>query len=124
MYNGHAKQTWQEIDMDKKEILAESQKAGKGMDLADLDAQKKGAYLSYFIVGFLLLVFIGINWLFYKRVSYELLATFCAGAGVAFFYKFAILRKKHELVVAITWTVLALLSLTSYILQLCGVFKF
>jgi len=124
MYNVCAKQTWQEKSMDKKEILAENQKAGKGMDLADLDAQKKGTYLSYFLMAFLLLVFMGVNWIFFKRISYELLVILCTGAGAAFFYKFAMLRKKHELVVGIIWTVLALLSLTSYILQLSGVLKF
>ena len=35
--------------MDKDEILAKAQSENKGMDIADLDAQKKGAYIGYFV---------------------------------------------------------------------------
>ena len=43
--------------MNKEEILAKAQNENNGKDIADLDAQKKGAYIGYFvgIIGILLI---------------------------------------------------------------------
>ncbi len=48
-----------EIIMDKNEILALSREENKGKDVADIEAQHRGAYAAYF-VGILLIIAVDI----------------------------------------------------------------
>ena len=107
--------------MDKNEILAKAQSENKGMDIADLDAQKKGAYIGYFvgIIGIILIDII--NGIVFKSVNHGpnmVIALMCFSA---FITKYIKLRKTHELIVAICYALLGVMFLVFWILQLVKV---
>lgn len=107
--------------MDKEEILNKAQKENKGMDLADLDVQRKGAYAAYFagVIGILLVSLIT-NWVS-GVFSYGPIAIIFLMAFIAFLVKYINLRKKHELMVTLLYATMTIGFLTLYILQLCEV---
>ena len=93
--------------MDKEEILKKAQKENNGKDFADLEAQKKGAWVAY-MVGVLLIIAVdcvnGFVLHFVNRGADFALFTM---AFAAFLVKYIKLRKKHELIVTICWGVLS-----------------
>ena len=88
--------------MNREDILKKAQAENNGKDYADIEAQKSGTRAAYFIAVFLVIIV-------------DLVAF------VAFLTKYIKLRKRHELFVTIFWGLLALMMLTLWILQLCGV---
>jgi hypothetical protein len=109
--------------MDKQEILAKSQDENKNKDVADYDAQKKGSYIGFFVSGLIGLAAVIIDNHFFGRVPYEILAMICVGYAALFLYKYIKLRKKHELLVTIIWSLLTIGWVVLYVLQLCGILK-
>ena len=110
-----------DIIMDKEEILKKAQKENNGKDLADLEAQKKGAWVAY-IVGVLLLIAVDcVNGFVFHYVNRGADFALFSMAFTAFLVKYIKLRKKHELIVMICWGVLAVTMLVLWILQLCKV---
>lgn len=107
--------------MDKNEILKKAQEENKGMDIADLDAQKKGAYIAYFvgIIGIILVDII--NGIAFKYVNHGpnmIIALMCFSA---FLVKYIKLKKKHELFVALCYLSISIMFLVFWILQLVRV---
>ena len=107
--------------MNREEILKQAQAENNGKDVADLDAQHKGAYAAYF-VGIILIVLVNlVEGFVFGRASYGgTMAVFAMGF-TAFLIKYLALRKKHELFVAIAYGGFTLMWLVLWILQLCGV---
>ena len=109
--------------MDREEILKQAQKENKGKDVADLDAQRKGAYIAYF-VGILLIILVDIvEGFVFHRISYGCNMAVFAMAFTAFLTKYRIRKKRHELYVAMVYGVLTFIFLALWISQLCGVAK-
>lgn len=107
--------------MDREEILAKAQKEGKEQDLPDREAQKSGAWLSY-IIGVVLLILVDIlNGLVLHSFNRGADFALCSMAFIMFLTKYLRLKKRHELVVAIIWGLLAISMLVVWILQLSGV---
>ena len=98
-----------------------AQNEGKEKDLPDLEAQKSGAWVAYIIGVVLLIVVDTVNGFVLHYVNrgadFVLLSMACA----VFVTKYIRLRKRHELVVAIIWGVLAASMLVVWIMQLTGV---
>ena len=107
--------------MDREEILAMAQSEGKERDLPDREAQRSGAWMSY-IVGVVLLIIVDtVNGFVLHNVNRGADFALFSMAFVMFFTKYLHLKRRHELIVAIVWGVLALSMLTVWILQLTGV---
>ena len=107
--------------MKREEILAKAQSEGKEKDLADIEAQKSGAWVGY-VVGVLLLIIVDtLNGIVLHNVNRGADFALFSMAFVMFLTKYLRLRKTHELVVAIIWGLLALAMLVLWILQLSGV---
>lgn len=107
--------------MNKEEILKKAQEENKGNDLADLSAQQKGAYISYFI-GVIGIVIVNIiEAIVLNRINYGADFVMCLMIGVAFLYKYISLKKKHELFVTICYFSLSMMFLVFWILQLTKV---
>ena len=87
--------------MNKDEILKKAQEENKGADLADLNAQQKGAYISYFIGVVGIIIVNIIEGIVLERINYGADFIICLMVGFAFLYKYINLRKKHELFVTI-----------------------
>lgn len=107
--------------MDKDEILAKAQSENKGMDIADLDAQKKGAYIGYFvgIIGIILVDII--DGIITKHVNHGANMVIVLMCFSAFLVKYIKLKKTHELIVSILYLLLSIMFLVFWILQLLKV---
>ena len=107
--------------MEREDILNKAKQENKGKDLADRAAAKDGSFTAYFVGVILLILVDTVNGFVLGNVNrgadFALFSMACA----AFAVKYAKLRKKHELIVAIWWGVLALASLVVWILQLTKV---
>ncbi len=107
--------------MEKNEILKMAQEDNKGMDIADLEAQKKGAYIGYFIgiIGIILVDVI--NGVVFKTINHGPNMVIALMCFTAFIIKYIKLKKTHELIVSIIYALLAIMFLVFWILQLTKV---
>ncbi len=107
--------------MEKDEILLQAQKENKGKDVADLDAQRKGAYIAYFVGLFLIIAWDIVEGFVFHHINYGGNVAIFAMAFTAFLVKYLQLRKRHELIVAIAYGLVTVAFLIMWILQLVGV---
>ena len=114
--------------MEKNEILLKAQKENKGQDIADLEAQKKGTSIAFMVGGLAFIAIIVVEMIVNNVMHYEImggcflmLATAFYVKFLAFYVKFFILKKRHELVVAICYTLIAIGWLTFWVLRLTKV---
>ena len=107
--------------MEKEEILAKAQVENKGKDIADLDAQRKGAYIAYFVGLFLIIIWDIVEGFRFHHINYGGNMALFGMAFTAFVVKYIKLRKKHELIVAIVYGLGTIAFLVLWILQLIGV---
>lgn len=107
--------------MNKEEVLKRAQQENKGIDAADVEAQQKGAWLSY-LVGIIGIIAVNvINGIVLGAVNHGAGAVICLMAFVAFLKKYRLLKKKHELAVAVCYGALTAMFLSFWVLQLCRV---
>ena len=107
--------------MNRDEILKKAQSENKGKDVADLEAQRRGAYIAY-IVGICLLGVVElVEWLVFDRFSYGAIMAIFAMGFTAFLIKYIVARKRHELIVTIIYGCATAIWLVMWIRQLCGV---
>lgn len=109
--------------MNKEELLKKAQAENNGKDYADIEAQKSGTRAAYFIAVFLVIIVDLVNGFVLGYVNHGMDFVLFTMAFVAFLTKYLKLRKRHELIVAIWWGLLALMMLVLWILQLCRVIK-
>ena len=107
--------------MEKNEILELAQKDNKNLDIADIEAQKSGAYIGYFILGISILVVIAVDRLVLKQYDFGAITACLLMMFTAFLVKYIKLKKKHELLVALIYGAGAIFGLVCWILQLCKV---
>lgn len=107
--------------MNREDVLKMAQEENRGRDVADLDAQKRGAYFAY-LIGICLIICVDIvEGIVLHRISYGCNMAMFVMAFVAFWTKYRVLGKKHELLVALIYGVGAAVWTVLWILQLCGV---
>lgn len=107
--------------MEKEQILMKAQEENKGKDIADLDAQRKGAYIAYFVGLFLIIVWDIVEGIRFHRINYGGNMALFAMASTAFAVKYVKLRKRHELIISLLYGLGATTFLVLWILQLIGV---
>lgn len=107
--------------MNKEEILRQAQSENKGKDVADLDAQRRGAYFAYLIGICLIIVVDVVEGIVLHRISFGGNMAMFSMAFTAFLIKYRLRSKKHELFVALAYGVGAVTWAVLWILQLCGV---
>ena len=107
--------------MNKEEILAKSRAENRGRDEADLDTERKGAWIVW-PVAFIAVLTVGVIDLHVlRKADYGMLMVLGLAMCIWFFYKYRMLKKKHELLVAITYILWTLFFLTAWLLQLLKV---
>ena len=106
--------------MNRDEILKKAQSENKGRDEADLDAQRRGAYIAYMVGICLLAVVELVEWLVFGRISCGAIMAIFAMGFTAFLIKYIVARKKHELIVTICYGCLTVIFLIGWILRLTG----
>ena len=107
--------------MEREDILNKAKLENKGKDLADRAAAKDGSFTAYFVGVILLILVDTVNGFVLGNVNrgadFALFSMACA----AFVVKYVRLRKKHELITAIWWGLLALTALVIWVLPLTKV---
>ena len=107
--------------MNKEEILARARQEGREQDLPDPEARESGAWAAY-IIGVLLLILVDtVNGFVLHYVNRGADFALFSMACVIFVTKYRKLHRRHELIAAILWGLLALSMLVVWILQLSGV---
>ena len=107
--------------MNKEEILKQAQDEGKGIDIADIDAQHIGGAKAFRIGIALIAIWNFLEFGLYKTYSFGFLMTIFGMSATAFLMKYRKLRKTHELIVFIIYSIAFIIFLTLWILQLVGV---
>ncbi len=107
--------------MEKDEILKKAQKENKGRDVADLEAQRKGAYIAYFVGTFIIIVWDVVEGILYNRINYGGNFALFMMVFSVFVTKYVMMRKKHELIISILYGLGGLAFFALWIVQLCGV---
>lgn len=107
--------------MKKEEILEKSRKENKKVDEVERRIIADGSARAFhvaFVIAFLINAF---EVVMDTRASLSAFAVVFAMDAVLFYYKFSKLRKKHELIVAIFNTVIAIVCITVHILGILGI---
>ncbi len=89
--------------MTKEEILKQARVENKEKDVADLDAQRRGAYIAYFVGLFTIIVWDIVEGFIFHHINYGGNMALFAMAATAFLIKYVRLRKTHELVVGLVY---------------------
>ena len=107
--------------MDKNEILEMAQKENKNLDLADIEAQKSGAYIGYFVLGIIVIIVTFVDRYVLGNYDFGMLFACFSMLFTAFLVKFIKLKKKHELFCTIVYGCADIACLVFWILQLTKV---
>ena len=104
--------------MNREEILARSQQENHGQDIADLEISKSSMQVGWIVLICLLAFVTVVDTIVFGRMNSGVLFAVMAGSAVVFACKYRKLRRTHELVVTVAYSVAAAAFLISWILQL------
>ena len=107
--------------MNKDEILNMAQEENKGMDIADLEAQKSAAVLGYYVVALGILIVTIVDKLVLDKFNFGAITACLLMFSVAFLVKYIKLKRKHELLVCSIYFIGAIFGLVCWILELTKV---
>ena len=104
--------------MNKEEILERSRVENQNKDIADIEMSKSGIRAGWIVtVCFAALVTV-LDGVFFSRPAFEILFAVMAGLAVVFFCKYARMKKTHELVVAICYSIASVGFLIGWIIHI------
>lgn len=101
--------------MTKEEILEKSRNENKNQDIYDLEIQNKAARYSIYAASILCCLLIILQGIVKKVIPFELLMVLSGMESVLFIVKYVKMHKKHELLVAILYSVGFIVSTFFYI---------
>lgn len=104
--------------MDKEEILEKSRIENQNKDVADIEISKSGIRAGWIVTVCLAALVSVLDGVLFGRPAYEILFATMAGLAVVFFCKYAKLKKLHELIVAICYSIGSLGFLISWVMQI------
>ena len=107
--------------MNKEEILNMAQEENKGMDIADLEAQKSAAVIGYYVVALGILIVTIVDKLVLDKFNFGAITACLLMFFVAFLVKYIKLKRKHELLVCIIYLLGSIFGLVCWILELTKV---
>ena len=107
--------------MNKEDILQKAREEGKGIDLSDIDAQKKGTYIAYMVGIIVILIWNIVEQIVYNKINYGGNMVIHSMLFTVFLVKYIKLKKKHELMILILYGFATIIFLVLWILQLIGV---
>ena len=106
--------------MTREEILEKSQIEHRGKDIAEIEVSKNAFRAGWIVVIVLSAIVSVVDGIVFGRPAFELLFAECVSLAIVFFYKYAKLRKRHELIVAILYALGAAGFFAGWILQLAN----
>ena len=106
--------------MTKEEILEKSRSESKGSDIEDFEVQKKAATVAYFASFGLCVLVSVLNYIFAKKISVQCWIVFFGMLSIAFFVKYAKLKRLHELFVALGYLLIFAALIVVLFFELTG----
>ena len=106
------------ITLNKEEILAKSRKENSGRDEYENKVIADGSRIALLAADVPVIVVLAVELIAHLRPSVGVLSIVFSMSAVLFWYKYAKLRKKHELFVALIYTVITLAGLALWIYQI------
>lgn len=106
--------------MDREEVLRKAQEENKGADVAGLSVIEKGSRLAMSAGICLIAILNLIEVIKFGPCNYAYFAIWFLMEAVLFGYKYAKLRKKHELVFTVVYSFFTVAFLVFYTLQVLG----
>ena len=103
--------------MNKEEILERSRIENQNKDIADIEISKSGIRAGWIVTVCFATVVTVLDGVFFNRPAYEILFAVMAGLAVVFFCKYARMKKVHELIVAICYSIASAGFLIGWIIQ-------
>lgn len=91
--------------MNRDEILEKSRIENQNKDMADIETSKAGIRAGWIATVCLAAIAAVLDGVFFGRPAYEIIFAVMTGLAVVFFCKYAKLRKPHELIVAICYSI-------------------
>ncbi|MCR5308386.1 MAG: DUF6442 family protein [bacterium] len=107
--------------MEREEILSKAVEDNKGLDIADLEAQKTASMFGYYIVATLILVVTLVDKAVLGKTNFGALMACFMMFSIAFLVKYIKLKRRHELIVSILYGLVAVASLVCWIMDLAKV---
>lgn len=107
--------------MNKEEILSMAQEDNKGLDIADLEAQKSSSMVGYYVVALGILLVTIIDKVVLNKFNFGAVAACLLMFAVAFLVKYIKLKRKHELFVFLIYLLGAIGGAVCWILELTRV---
>ena len=107
--------------MEKNEILLKAQQENKGKDVADIEAQRKATNIGFMVGGLVFMAILVVEMIMTNVMHYEIMGGLFLMLGVSFLVKYGILRKTHELVTGISYSLISMGWFAFWILRLCKV---
>ena len=104
--------------MNRDEILEKSRIENQNKDIADMEISKLGIRAGWIVTVCLAAVVAVLDGVLFDRIAYELFFAVMAGLAVVFFIKYAKLKKLHELIAAICYSIGSLGFLAGWIIQI------
>ena len=95
--------------MTKEEILEMSRRENKGKDIVDIESSKRGVWAGWIVVISISILLSLYDYFSGAKIPFEMLSALSTGLAVVFFIKFSMLKKIHELIVALIYSSLAVL---------------
>lgn len=110
--------------MEKEEILEQSRKINKNKDLFEQEVIAKGSSIAYSIGILIAVIFYLIGIIFQDNYrNYPVFAVWTSMESVLFIFKFIKLKRKHELLVAVIFTIGAIMAIIMSVLQIIGIME-
>ncbi len=97
--------------MKKEEILEKSRLENKNKDIAELEAINKASSIAIYAGLLVCCVINVISVFFYESMNFVSWAILCSILGTLFLVKYILLHRRHELLLAILYLVMFVLSL-------------
>lgn len=94
--------------MDREEILAKSRAENKNQDMYEKEVLKQGQAVSAVVILILATVFFVVQIIVGGGINYGIYAIVLSGSGAMFWVKWIKLRRRHEFLMAILYTVIVL----------------
>ena len=104
--------------MTREEVLKKSREENMGVDVADYEASKAGIKYGWMVAVVLSCIFVVVDGILISRMPVEMLSAVLAGQSTVFFSKYAQMKKRHELIIAIRYGVGSLCFFISWIIEI------
>lgn len=104
--------------MNRDEILEKSRIENQNKDIVNIETSKAGIRAGWIVTVCLAAIAAILDGVFFGRPAYDILFAVMTGLAVVFFCKYAKLKKMHELIVAICYSIGSFGFLIGWVMQI------